>query len=80
MREPTERETEQYQKLIDLFTKARQRYLEAGGNPYQSGGSLNQRDCLTEEEKREIRELRKQVFVDNYPTFNAQIKKPYTQE
>ena len=76
MREPTERETEQYQKLIELFTKARQRYLETGGNPHQSGGSLNQWDCLTEQEKREIRELRKQVFVDRNSTFNAQIKKP----
>ncbi len=76
MREPTERETEQYQKLIELFTQARQRYLETGGNPHQSGGSLNQRDCLTEQEKQEIRELRKQVFVDRNSTFNAQIKKP----
>jgi hypothetical protein len=62
MREPTEIENRQYQRLQNLFAIARQRYLDAGGNPNLSGGSLNKQDYLTEAEKQEIRELGQQVF------------------
>ena len=62
MREPTEIENRQYQRLQNLFAIARKRYLDAGGNPNLSGGSLNKQDYLTEAEKQEIRELGQQVF------------------
>jgi hypothetical protein len=63
MREPTELENQQYQRLREIFSTARKRYLEAGGNPKLPGGSLNGQDCLTAEEKQEIVELGKQVFT-----------------
>jgi hypothetical protein len=62
MREPTEIENQQYQRLQNLFAIARARYLNAGGNPNLSGGSFNGQDYLSEEEKQEIRQLRQQVF------------------
>lgn len=70
MREPTEIENQQYHRLQQLFAIARQRYLNAGGNPNLSGGSLNEQDYLTDEEKQEIRELGQQVF--SY--FNSSVK------
>jgi hypothetical protein len=62
MREPTELEKKQYQRLQEIFNVARQRYLNAGGDPQLPGGSLNGQDCLTVQEKQEIIELGKQVF------------------
>jgi hypothetical protein len=62
MREPTELEKQQYQRLKEIFGMGRQRYLNAGGNPTLSAGSLNQQDYLTDAEKTEILELGQQVF------------------
>ncbi|MCL1473778.1 hypothetical protein [Argonema antarcticum] len=62
MREPTELEQKQYQRLREIFATARKRYLDAGGDPKRPGGSLNGQDCLTAEEKQEIVALGKQVF------------------
>lgn len=61
MREPTESEKYQYQRLQEVFAAARQRYLQAGGDPHLSGGSFNNQDFLSDEEKEEIRSLR-QLF------------------
>lgn len=62
MREPTELEKKQYQRLREIFTTGRQRYLNAGGNPRRSAGSLNGQDYLTDAEKKEVVELGRQVF------------------
>lgn len=62
MRRPTEREKEQYQRLQAIFALGRQRYLNAGGNPNLSGGSLNNQDYLTDAEKQELLEIGKQLF------------------
>lgn len=63
MREPTELEKKLYQRLKEIFATARQRYLDAGGDPKHPGGSLlSGKDYLTNQEKREIIELGKQVF------------------
>jgi hypothetical protein len=62
MREPTELEKKQYQRLQEIFATARNRYLKAGGDPKRAGGILNGQDCLTTEEKQEIVKLGKQVF------------------
>jgi len=70
MREPTELEKKQYQKLKEIFAIARRRYLEAGGNPQRPGGILNGQNCLTSEEKQEIVRLGKQVF----PLERAKVK------
>ena len=44
MRETTEIEKQQYQRLKEIFAIGRERYLKAGGNPRLSAGSLNQQD------------------------------------
>ena len=62
MRDPTELEKKQYQRLREIFATGRQRYLKAGGEPRLSAGSLNGQDYLTEAEKKEILELGRQVF------------------
>lgn len=62
MREPTELEKKQYQRLREIFSRGRQRYLNAGGNPRLSAGSLNGQDYLSDAEKKEILELGRQVF------------------
>jgi hypothetical protein len=62
MRKPTESENIKYQRLREIFALGRQRYLDAGGDPLLSGGSLNSQDYLTEAEKKEIIELGQQVF------------------
>jgi hypothetical protein len=65
MRNPTEIEQGRYQRLKGIFALGRQRYLDAGGDPLLSGGSLNSQDYLTEAEKKEIIELGQQVFNRN---------------
>lgn len=65
MRETTEIEKQQYQRLKEIFAIGRQRYLKAGGDPQLSAGSLNQQDYLTDAEKKEIIELGRQVFNRN---------------
>jgi hypothetical protein len=62
MANSTELKKQQYQKLIRIFDAARQRYLDDGGAPNKSSGSLHGNDYLTEEEKQEIRYLGHQVF------------------
>jgi hypothetical protein len=72
MREPTELESQQYQRLREIFATARQRYLDAGGDLHRSAGSLNGQDFLTDEEKQEISNLGRQVFVrESNPVKNS---------
>ena len=61
MTDSTEKK-QQYQRLNQIFTTARQRYLDDGGDPQQSSGSHKGNDYLTDEEKQEIRNLGNQVF------------------
>lgn len=65
MRKPTELEKKQYERLQEIFVRGRQRYLDAGGDPRLSGGSLNEQDYLTDEEKKEVLELGRQLFNRN---------------
>lgn len=67
MTEPSELKRQQYQRLTEIFDIARQRYLDDGGDPRRSPGSLHGKDYLTDEEKQEIRYLGNQVF-GTYPT------------
>jgi hypothetical protein len=71
MREPTELEKKQYQRLREIFATARKRYLNAGGDPKRPGGIMNGQDCLTADEKQEIVELGKQVFPQERVTVKA---------
>ncbi|NEQ25780.1 MAG: hypothetical protein F6K28_43340 [Microcoleus sp. SIO2G3] len=50
--------------MIELGRIAKQRHLDAVGNPHLSVGSLNNNDTLTEEERQEFLKLANQVFDD----------------
>lgn len=62
MTEAIELKKQQYQRLTELLDLARQRYLDGGGDPNQSSGSLHGQDYLTETEKQELRDLGERVF------------------
>ena len=49
---------QKYQRLGEIFARARQRYLEAGGDPRRPTDNR----YLTDEEKKEAFELGTQVF------------------
>ena len=53
---------QQVRRMVELGRIARQRHLEAGGNPQLSVGTLNNNDTLTAEEKQEFLKLANQVF------------------
>lgn len=57
---------QQAQRMIEIFRTARQRYLDAGGDPRRSAGSLNTNDNLTDEERREVKELGEKIFDTEY--------------
>ena len=59
MTEAIELKKQQYQRITELLDLARQRYLDGGGDPNQSSGSLHGEDYLTETEKQELKD-------DNY--------------
>lgn len=65
MRETTEIEKQQYQRMKEIFAIGRERYLKAGGDPRLSAGSLNQQDYLTDAEKKEVIKLGQQIFNRN---------------
>ncbi|MBO1347175.1 MAG: hypothetical protein EBE86_007160 [Hormoscilla sp. GUM202] len=58
MREPTELEKQQYQRMIEISDLARQRYLDAGGDPRRAADDK----YLTDLEKQEYFQLGRQVF------------------
>lgn len=62
MRQPTALEQQQYQRLGELLDLARQRYLEAGGDPRHSVGDLKGQNHLSDEERQELFRLGRQAF------------------
>ncbi|WP_445635667.1 hypothetical protein NSTC745_00415 [Nostoc sp. DSM 114161] len=58
MKEPTVLLKQKYQRLREIFALARQRYLEAGGDPRRPTDNR----YLTNEEKQEAFEIGVQVF------------------
>ncbi|MFB2893545.1 hypothetical protein ACE1CI_11595 [Aerosakkonemataceae cyanobacterium BLCC-F50] len=58
MREPTELEKQQYQRMIELSDLARKRYLEAGGDSRRAADDK----YMTAQEKKEFLELGRIVF------------------
>lgn len=53
---------EQAQRMLELFSIARQRYLESGGDPNHSANE----QWLTQAEKEELLSLGEQVFSEQY--------------
>jgi hypothetical protein len=58
MRDPTQLEQQQYQRMVELSHLARQRYLAAGGNPHRAADE----SLLSPEEKAEFLTLGRQLF------------------
>jgi hypothetical protein len=52
MPDSTDNKKQHYQRLIEIFDAARQRYLDNGGDPNKSSGSLRGNDGLTQAEKK----------------------------
>lgn len=55
---------QQVKRMAELGRIAKERYLNAGGNPRLSVGSLNDNDTLTKEEKQEFLKLANEIFDD----------------
>jgi hypothetical protein len=64
MRQLTDQEKQQYQRMLDLSQMARQRYLAAGGDPNLSSGSLHHNSYMTPDELHEFLELARQFGTE----------------
>lgn len=62
MREPTELEKQEYERIGEIAALGRQRYLDAGGNPRRCPSGRDGDDYLTDEERQEILTLARKVF------------------
>lgn len=56
----------QARRMLELCKISRQRYLNAGGNPRLSVGSLHSNDNFTAEEKQEFLNLARASFDSEY--------------
>ncbi len=63
-------------RMLELGRLARQRYLDAGGDPLRSANE----NYLTEEEQQEYLELGRQVFDDDYINNYLQKKRQNNQQ
>ncbi len=63
MREPTERQKQQYKKFTEILETGKQRYINATGNHRGYRGGIKGQDYLTDEEREEARLLLRQMFV-----------------
>ncbi|MEH2303123.1 MAG: hypothetical protein V7K88_30190 [Nostoc sp.] len=54
------------QRILELFAIARQRYLDAVGNPRCTPSGLKKDDYMTDEEKQEALVLGRQIFPQEY--------------
>ncbi|MBN3908704.1 MAG: hypothetical protein HWQ35_19800 [Nostoc sp. NMS1] len=57
---------QQAQRILELFAIARQRYLDAGGNPQRTPKGLKGDDYMTDEERQEALVLGRQIFPQEY--------------
>jgi hypothetical protein len=62
MKKPTELQQQKYERIGEIAAKGRQRYLEAGGDQKICPGGRKGNDYLTDEERKEILQLARQVF------------------
>lgn len=61
MTESKELRKQKYQRFKELFALSRQRYLDAGGDPRRSSGSLQGNDYLTDDERKELLALGREL-------------------
>ena len=61
MTQPNELHKQKYERFKELFALSRQRYLDAGGDPRRSSGSLHNNVYLTDQELKELFELGREL-------------------
>ena len=61
MIQPNELRKQKYERFKELFALSRQRYLDAGGDPRRSSGSLHNNVYLTDQELKELFELGREL-------------------
>jgi DNA invertase Pin-like site-specific DNA recombinase len=61
MRQPTELQKKQSARLQELIAIARQRYLDAGGDPRRCPSGRKGDDYMTDEERQEALELMRKI-------------------
>ncbi|MBE9210083.1 hypothetical protein IQ244_27025 [Nostoc sp. LEGE 06077] len=57
---------QQVQRILELFAIARQRFLDAGGNPQSTPSGLKGDDYMTDEERQKALILGRQIFNEEY--------------
>ncbi|MEH2130832.1 MAG: hypothetical protein V7K86_09270 [Nostoc sp.] len=67
---------QQAQRILELFAIARQRYLDAEGNPRRTPTGLKGDDYMTDEERQEALVLGRQIFPQEYIDNTACSIKP----
>lgn len=66
MTKPDRVKQQQASRMLELLAIARQRYLEAGGDPRRTPSGREGDDYMTDRERQEALELGRQVFDDDY--------------
>ncbi|MDZ8224603.1 MULTISPECIES: hypothetical protein [unclassified Nostoc] len=66
MTQPNAIRQQQAQRILELFAIARQRYLDAGGNPRHTPRGLKGDDYMTDEERQEALVLGRKIFPQEY--------------
>ncbi len=57
---------QQAQRMLELFAIARQRYLDAGGDPQTTPSGRQGDDYMSEEERQQALALGRQIFDEEY--------------
>ncbi len=72
MTKPDHFKQQQASRMLELFAIARQRYLDAGGDPRQTPSGRKGNDYMTDQERQEALKLGRQVFDHDY--INSYLK------
>ncbi len=66
MTQPNSLKQQQAQIMLELLAIARQRYLEAGGDPLTTPSGRKGDDYMTDKERQEALALGRQIFDEEY--------------
>lgn len=73
MTKPNDNRRQQVQRLDELMAIARQRFLDAGGDPRRLPSGLKGDDYMTDEEREEALTIARSLFNDEY--INSYLEK-----
>lgn len=78
MTQPNSLKQQQAHRMLELLAIARQRYLEAGGDPLTIPSGRKDDDYMTDQERQEALALGRQIFDEEY-TNNFLMQRRNTQ-